>query len=175
MDLLATAVMPAGLLATYYMILNAIFAVQYTTDNITAIILVSVMGLVLFLPAFLVLLTGSRLSYIGWMGIYLLALPIWQFVLPLYAFWHFDDFSWGDTRKVVGDVKGDIHADDYEYMSSIVPFKRWDEYEREKRQFHMAMARRSFQGNGYLKVKANQVRRASLSSVGLPSPNIKHL
>jgi chitin synthase len=32
------------------------------------------------------------------MFIYLAALPIWNFILPVYAFWHFDDFSWGETR-----------------------------------------------------------------------------
>lgn len=36
---------------------------------------------------------------IGWMFLYLLSLPIFFFALPLYAFWHFDDFSWGRTRK----------------------------------------------------------------------------
>ena len=25
---------------------------------------------------------------------------MFYFVLPLYAFWHMDDFSWGETRKV---------------------------------------------------------------------------
>lgn len=27
-------------------------------------------------------------------------MPVFYFVLPLYAFWHMDDFSWGETRKV---------------------------------------------------------------------------
>lgn len=30
-------------------------------------------------------------------------MPVFSFWLPLYAFWHFDDFSWGSTRLVVGD------------------------------------------------------------------------
>ena len=25
---------------------------------------------------------------------------MFYFILPLYAFWHMDDFSWGETRKV---------------------------------------------------------------------------
>lgn len=28
----------------------------------------------------------------------------------LYAFWHFDDFSWGDTRKVEGEERGVDHS-----------------------------------------------------------------
>jgi hypothetical protein len=23
--------------------------------------------------------------------------------IPLYSFWHFDDFSWGNTRVIMGD------------------------------------------------------------------------
>jgi chitin synthase len=38
------------------------------------------------------------------MLIYLFALPVWNFLLPLYAFWHFDDFSWGETRYVEGFI-----------------------------------------------------------------------
>lgn len=37
--------------------------------------------------------------------VYILALPIWNFILPIYSFWHFDDFSWGETRKVNGDTR----------------------------------------------------------------------
>jgi chitin synthase len=35
---------------------------------------------------------------IGW--IYILAIPAFLFLLPLYSFWRMDDFSWGATRVV---------------------------------------------------------------------------
>ncbi|KAJ3254734.1 hypothetical protein HK103_006886 [Boothiomyces macroporosus] len=136
MDLLSTAVLPAGLLATYYLIFSAIFQTQYSTDNITGILTTTVMAIVIFLPAFIVLFTGKKLSYVLWMFLYLLALPIWQFVFPLYSFWNFDDFSWGETRKVSGEERtktGHGHEDDGAFASSLVSFKRWDEYEREWR------------------------------------------
>ena len=69
------------------------------------------------------------------MLIYLLALPIWNFVLPVYAFWHFDDFSWGQTRMVQGENgkdgghggggKGDTTTD----AESRVEMKKWEEWE----------------------------------------------
>lgn len=37
--------------------------------------------------------------------IYLFSLPIWNFVLPAYSYWNMDDFSWGETRKIQGEVK----------------------------------------------------------------------
>lgn len=69
------------------------------------------------------------------MFIYLLSLPIWNFVLPTYAFWKFDDFSWGDTRKTAGEKtkKAGIEYEG-EFDSSKITMKRWSEFEKERRQ-----------------------------------------
>ena len=68
------------------------------------------------------------------MFIYLLSLPIWNFVLPAYAFWKFDDFSWGDTRKTAGEKtkKAGIEYEG-EFDSSKITMKRWGEFEKERR------------------------------------------
>jgi chitin synthase len=69
-----------------------------------------------------------------WMLIYLLSLPIWNFVLPTYAFWKFDDFSWGDTRKTAGEKTKKAGLEyEGEFDSSKITMKRWAEFEREKR------------------------------------------
>jgi chitin synthase len=34
--------------------------------------------------------------------------------IPCYSFWHFDDFSWGNTRVVVGEGKKTIYVADAE-------------------------------------------------------------
>lgn len=63
-----------------------------------------------------------------------MSLPIWNGVLPLYAFWKFDDFSWGDTRKTEGQKtkKAGIEYEG-EFDSSKITMKRWGEFERERR------------------------------------------
>lgn len=68
------------------------------------------------------------------MFIYLLSLPVWNFVLPTYAFWKFDDFSWGDTRKTAGEKtkKAGIEYEG-EFDSSKITMKRWAEFERDRR------------------------------------------
>jgi chitin synthase len=68
------------------------------------------------------------------MLIYLVSLPIWNFVLPVYAFWKFDDFSWGDTRKTAGEKtkKAGIEYEG-EFDSSKITMKRWGEFEKERR------------------------------------------
>ena len=71
------------------------------------------------------------------MGVYLLSLPIWNFVLPAYAFWHFDDFSWGDTRRTNtesgGRRKPDPAADIGAFDPSLITMKRWVDFEQDRR------------------------------------------
>ena len=76
------------------------------------------------LPGVLIIITTRKLIYVAWMFIYLLALPIWNFVLPVYAFWHFDDFTWGETRKVEGEGGQKDHSGrDGKFDPASVPLK----------------------------------------------------
>lgn len=98
MDLLGTVVLPIAISLTYSLIVSTILDPPKTFEQTIPLML---LGAVLGLPAFLILLTTGKVVYVLWMFIYLLALPVWNFILPLYAFWHFDDFSWGETRYVI--------------------------------------------------------------------------
>ena len=97
MDLLGTVVLPVAITLTYSLVVNMILSPPKDFNQaIPLMLLLAVIGL----PAVLILITTRKVIYIFWMMIYLVALPIWNFVLPVYAFWHFDDFSWGETRYV---------------------------------------------------------------------------
>jgi chitin synthase len=65
------------------------------------------------------------------MAIYLLSLPIWNFVLPAYAYWKFDDFSWGETRKTATE-KTKTAGIEYEgeFDSTKITMKRWRDFEK---------------------------------------------
>jgi chitin synthase len=90
--------------------------------------------MVLGLPAVLIVVTAHSWSYVVWMIIYLLSLPVWNFVLPVYAFWKFDDFSWGDTRKTAGETTKKAGIEYVgEFDSSKITMKRWAEFERDRR------------------------------------------
>ncbi|ORY18558.1 chitin synthase-domain-containing protein [Clohesyomyces aquaticus] len=69
-------------------------------------------------------------QHIGWMIIYILAFPIYSFVLPLYSFWKQDDFSWGNTRLVIQEkgVKQVVIKDDEGFDPKSIPLQRWDDY-----------------------------------------------
>ncbi len=99
------------------------------------IIPLMLLAAILGLPAILILFTTRRIVYIYWMLLYLLALPIWNFVLPVYAFWHFDDFSWGATRLVHGEARDKGHGigGGASIGSGVIALKRWADWERERR------------------------------------------
>ncbi|KAI1253150.1 Chitin synthase 4 [Eutypa lata] len=127
-ELMGTLVLPAAIAFTFYVVIISIVgpAVQ--------IIPLVLLALILGLPAVLIIVTAHSWSYVVWMLIYLLSLPIWNFVLPAYAFWKFDDFSWGETRKTAGEKtkKAGIEYEG-EFDSSKITMKRWAEFERERR------------------------------------------
>ena len=52
----------------------------------------------------LVFIMRRKWDMIGWMVFYILAIPVFSFFLPLYSFWRMDDFSWGQTRVVLGEA-----------------------------------------------------------------------
>lgn len=91
------------------------------------------LALILGLPAVLIVVTAHRWSYVAWMFVYLLSLPVWNFVLPTYAFWKFDDFSWGDTRKTAGEKTKKAGLEyEGEFDSSKITMRRWHDFEAGK-------------------------------------------
>ncbi|PCH34443.1 glycosyltransferase family 2 protein [Wolfiporia cocos MD-104 SS10] len=130
MELVGTLVLPAAISFTLYLIIESIIP---NGPNTT--IPLTLLALILGLPGILIVVTSFKIAYVGWMIIYLLSLPIWNGALPGYSFWHFDDFSWGQTRMVAGEKAGhDSHGDkEGEFDSTHIVMKRWAEFERERR------------------------------------------
>lgn len=110
-------------------------AITHTAAPVIPLVL---LALILGLPAVLIVLTAHRWSYVGWMFIYLLSLPIWNFVLPTYAYWKFDDFTWGETRKTAGEKtkKAGIEYEG-EFDSSKITMRRWHDFEAGKYPFSL--------------------------------------
>jgi chitin synthase len=127
-ELIGTLCLPAAIAFTFYVIIQSILV------SPVQIIPLVLLALILGLPGVLVIITAHSLSYVLWMLIYLIALPVWNFILPTYAFWKFDDFSWGETRKTDAE-KTKKAGIEYrgEFDSTKITMKRWAEFEREKR------------------------------------------
>ncbi|KAJ3962294.1 Chitin synthase, class 3 [Colletotrichum tropicale] len=127
-ELMGTLVLPAAIAFTFYVVIISI------VNQPPQIIPLVLLALILGLPAVLIVITAHSWSYVLWMLIYLLSLPVWNFILPTYAFWKFDDFSWGDTRKTAGEKTKKAGLEyEGEFDSSKITMKRWAEFERERR------------------------------------------
>ncbi|EPZ33633.1 Fungal chitin synthase domain-containing protein [Rozella allomycis CSF55] len=123
MELFGSVVLPAAISFTIVLIVMSLIS---TPQIIPLILLAAILGL----PAVLILMTTNKIQFVFWMIVYLLSLPIWNFVLPAYAFWHFDDFSWGQTRKVEGESAKDGHGQkDGEFDASGIIMRRWKEWQ----------------------------------------------
>ncbi|KAF1912397.1 chitin synthase-domain-containing protein [Ampelomyces quisqualis] len=131
-ELVGTLVLPAAIAFTFYLIgISIKAAILHTAAPVIPLIL---LALILGLPAILIVVTAHRWSYVAWMFVYLLSLPVWNFVLPTYAFWKFDDFSWGDTRKTAGEKTKKAGLEyEGEFDSSKITMRRWHDFEAERR------------------------------------------
>jgi chitin synthase len=123
-DLFGTIILPATCAYLAYLIYRvATHSGQFPLISI--IMLAAVYGL----QAIIFIIT-RQWQHIGWMVIYILAFPIYSFVLPIYSFWKQDDFSWGNTRIVLGEAgdKQVIAVEDEGFDPRSIPLQRWDDY-----------------------------------------------
>ncbi|KAJ6444251.1 chitin synthase 6 [Purpureocillium lavendulum] len=125
-DLLSTIVQPVTIAYIVYLIV--LVSTKATVVPITAFIL---LGAIYGLQAIIFILR-RKWEMVGWMILYVLAIPVFSFGLPLYAFWHMDDFNWGNTRVVAGEGgKKVVVTDEGKFDPSSIPRKKWEEYQAE--------------------------------------------
>ncbi|KIL86471.1 hypothetical protein FAVG1_10301 [Fusarium avenaceum] len=124
-DLFGTIIFPATFVYLMYLIIR----VSTGTGQfplISIILLAATYGL-----QALLFLMKRQWQHIGWMVIYLMALPVYSVFLPIYSFWNQDNFSWGTTRVVIGERgnKQVVALDDDEgFDPSSIPLRPWGEY-----------------------------------------------
>ncbi|KAM5348466.1 hypothetical protein ACJ41O_008290 [Fusarium nematophilum] len=125
-DLLSTIVQPV-------IVMYIVYLIYLVADNpsvvpITAFLL---LGAIYGLQAIIFILR-RKWEMVGWMILYILAIPVFSFGLPLYSFWHMDDFNWGNTRVVAGEKgKKIVISDEGKFDPTSIPRKKWEEYQAE--------------------------------------------
>ncbi|KAI1148383.1 chitin synthase [Nemania diffusa] len=125
-DLLSTVVQPVTI--AYIVYLLVLVGTKATIIPITSFIL---LGAIYGLQAIIFILR-RRWEMVGWLILYIVAVPVYSFGLPLYAFWHMDDFNWGNTRVVAGEKgKKVVISDEGKFDPASIPRKRWEEYQAE--------------------------------------------
>ncbi|KAI9825076.1 MAG: hypothetical protein M1832_001396 [Thelocarpon impressellum] len=123
-DLFGTIILPATCAYLGYLIYRvATNSGQFPLISIVMIAAVYGLQAIIFI-------LKRQWQHIGWMIIYILAFPIYAFVLPVYSFWNQDNFSWGSTRIVIGE-KGNkqvVAVEDEGFDPRSIPLQRWDDY-----------------------------------------------
>jgi chitin synthase len=107
-DLFATFVQPATVAYIAYLVYAGFVALE-VFPTLAIILIAAIYGLQV-----IIFVLKREWQHIAWMIIYILAVPLFSFWIPVYAFWHFDDFSWGNTRVVVGEGKKTVYVADTE-------------------------------------------------------------
>ncbi|BCR88185.1 chitin synthase class Va [Aspergillus chevalieri] len=125
-DLLSTIIQPVTVAYIIYLI---VWLVRDTSViPYTSFIL---LGAIYGLQA-LIFIFRRKWEMIGWMIIYIIAIPVFSLALPLYSFWHMDDFSWGNTRVITGESgRQVVISDEGKFDPDSIPKKKWEEYQAE--------------------------------------------
>ncbi|KAG0747559.1 hypothetical protein G6F57_001697 [Rhizopus arrhizus] len=128
LDLISTLAMPALLGYLGYLIYTLATLDGDTVPIITIATIAGTYGL----QALLFVVKG-RWEFIMWMLVSILAMPVFSFYIPVYSYWHFDDFSWGNTRVVVGEKgkKVAVVADEGTFDPKSIPTMKWSDYEQQ--------------------------------------------
>lgn len=100
MDMIVTMILPASLIYIGY--LTYLFISQPETLDKFVLIFYGAT----FAMQMLSFLVRSRWDYMWWFAIFtFVGIPVFYFILPIYAFTHMDDFSWGKTRQIGSSQK----------------------------------------------------------------------
>ncbi|RHZ86499.1 hypothetical protein Glove_50g106 [Diversispora epigaea] len=125
MDLVGAATTPLSFLLIFILVIEYIQGKSVGLQ----LLYVAAVYLIQFLSVILISFNPIQLL---WAFVFVLALPIWYFILPLYSYWHFDDFSWGTTRKLEGGDSGG-HDENHDtifdrFDPSKIRSKKWDDW-----------------------------------------------
>ncbi|KAH9045438.1 glycosyltransferase family 2 protein [Lactarius pseudohatsudake] len=127
LDLLGTLILPATVVYLIYLII-----IVSTGNSPFPLISVLMIAAVYGLQA-LIFIIRREFMLVGWMVVYLISYPVYSFLLPVYSFWCMDEFGWGNTRQVIGEgnSKKVIMNEDEKFDESMIPLKKFSEYEAE--------------------------------------------
>lgn len=125
MDLISTLVQPAIVGYLVYLI----YSLATSTSTVPIMSILTIAGT--YGLQVIIFLLHRKWEHIIWMIVSILAIPVFSFLIPIYAYWHFDDFSWGNTRVVMGEKgrKKLVNADEGYFDPNTIPTMTWEEYE----------------------------------------------
>jgi chitin synthase len=100
-DLLSAFILPSSLLYLGYLIYSIV-----TTEYKFPLVLVIMLSII-FGSQLIIIMIRHQPKQVFWLLIYILSLPIWVLIIPVYSVAKSDTFSWGATRKTAVNQNSD--------------------------------------------------------------------
>ncbi|KAH6590364.1 hypothetical protein BASA50_009339 [Batrachochytrium salamandrivorans] len=124
-DLMATLIQPATLVYLAYLISQCIIDDTRLIPIVSILMIAAIYGLQVIL-----FVVKREVHNLGWMLIYLLAVPLFTFYLPIYSFWSLDDFSWGNTRLAIEQDGRRVEkvVEEESFDAESIPRETWKAY-----------------------------------------------
>ena len=95
---------------------------------------------------------------------------MFSFYIPVYSFWHFDDFSWGNTRVVLDSGKKLVYAPDVKaFDPNSIILRKWSENASSEKEDSIKSYRSELPPHYASSVKSAGVTRYSIPSNYTPS------
>jgi chitin synthase len=171
LDLISTIVAPAAVGYVgwlLYVILYSHFSgeTQAQVYMVSLIMIAAIYGLQL-----VIIIVKMKWAFVIYMLFYVIAMPYFSAYLPLYAFWHMDDFKWGNTRMVLDEGKDDEMLEPFD-PSSIVrkSIKQWEvEFKEHQNHDDDEIAFKDCAGSGRL-IRVNVDANSLSSNHQQPTP-----
>ena len=134
-DLFSTVVGPIGVLYLFYLVGTVLYNLYMQSEVLFPMISLALICAIYGLQM-IVFVIKKDFQQIGWLLLYILAIPLFHVYLPLYSFWHFDDFTWGNTRVILGENgKVQVKEQDEDYFDpQSIPHVKWEEFSRQHQQ-----------------------------------------
>ncbi|KAI9314523.1 chitin synthase-domain-containing protein [Dichotomocladium elegans] len=125
LDLISTLGQPAVVGYMVYLI----YSLATSTSDVPIMTIITIAAM--YGLQALIFLAHRKWDHIVWMLVSICAIPVFSFLIPIYAYWHFDDFSWGNTRVVLGDKghKKKAVGDEGKFDPTQIPVMTWEQYE----------------------------------------------
>ncbi|GAA98572.1 glycosyltransferase family 2 protein [Mixia osmundae IAM 14324] len=166
-DLISTLIQPVSVAYIVYLI-YLVASKGNTVPTTALIMLAAIYGLQAVL-----LISKRAFEMVGMMIVYIIAIPVFSFILPIMSFWSMDDFSWGNTRIVMGEKgKRLVVHDEGVFDAASIPLKRWEEYEHELWDRGSAESRDMYKGDGYTSREASLYGGASQYGIPRSTSNL---
>lgn len=113
MDLISAFTLPASLIYLGYLLY-----LFFTESSTLSLLIVITLGIV-YATQFLIFVFKRDYGYLFYMLLYLVSVPLWWFIMPIYSYAKLDNFNWANREAAKIKLKSNNNPNSNNYNDSI--------------------------------------------------------